>query len=279
MTDEGSFTPLERRVLATCTGLVARCVAGFDDALLDGVRDALLEAVEHDGLAVIIEEAESGTFRLLALSAVGPDAAAQVLPKGEHREHSPTYVRFSVPAPSTRPRVVEDARASDLPLARAVAKAGILSYVMVPLLHGEKEVGWLVVRHHVPGAPSQRSLPLLAALCEVIAPAVLRARTAERERVVGSLVDGSPDGMIALDPSGAVVEANASAVRFLERTRPNVLGKPLRSLVDEETFGTLLRVLLREPRPGQPPMESSSRARRSTSRSRGSPAGRTGASS
>jgi PAS domain S-box-containing protein len=253
--EEPTLTPLERSIIDSTTRLVAGCAAGFDAALLDGIRDVLLEAIECDGLAITVEDEGNGTFRLLWRSTVGEETGSPIA-IGERREHAPAYPRFARPPSATRPRVVEDARASELALARAAAKMGILSYVMLPILQGEQEVGWLVVAHRVPGAPSQKSMPLLVELAHAIAPAVLRARTAERQRVMGALIDGSPYGMIALDPAGAVIEANAPALRLLALPRQRAVGKPLRSLVDEATFGKLLQVLLRRASSSdQPPTE------------------------
>ena len=171
-TQDSPLTPAERRVIDSATRLVAGCAPGFDTALLDAIRDVLLEAIELDGLAITVED-EGGTFRLLWRSSVGEPPGSPIA-VGERQEHVPQYEGFANPPSQTRPRVVEDARASADALARAAAKMGILSYVDAPILLFEEAVGWLVVAHRVPGAPSQRSMPLLVELARVLAPAVVR---------------------------------------------------------------------------------------------------------
>ncbi len=254
ITENSSFTPLERRVVDSVTRLVASCAAGFDAALLDAIRDALLEAIDYDGLAITVEDEGEGSFRLLWRSTVGEETGSPVV-VGERQEHSPTAERFASPPSKTRPRVIEDARSSQNALARAAAKTGILSFVLLPLFEEDREIGWLVVAHRVPGAPSQKFLPLLVELARVIAPGVVRARAVERQRILGAIIEGLPDAMIALDPSGAVVETNQRALGLLGLPRAGVVGRSLRALVDEVTFTKLLLVLLRGAPVERPPVE------------------------
>ncbi len=248
------FSPLELRVIEATKRLVAECAAGFDTALLDAVRDLLLEATELDSLSVTVEDEGGASYRLLWRSIVGEDRALTI-PVGERRQHASTYVSFATPPSKTEPRVVEDTRTSDLPVVQSLAKRGLISYTMVPIHLDEQGVGWLLVLHRVPGAPSQRSMALLVELARIVAPGIVHARAVERQQVMSAVIDGVPFGMLVLDPAGTVIEANAPALRLLEQRRSGILGMPLRSLVDEPTFARLLSGLLRETPSDQPPAE------------------------
>jgi PAS domain S-box-containing protein len=249
-----SRSPIERDVLDATVRLVAACAEGFDGPLLDAVRDALLEVFEFDGLAILVEDEGNGDFRLVWHSAVGLETRSPISP-GEHHTHPRAFEGFSDPPSQTRPRVVDDARTRDNELATAASKMGVLSYVVVPLCHRERALGWLVVSHRVLGAPSQRFLPLLIEIAALFAPAIARARGSDRQRLFAAIFEGSPDGMLALDPTGAVTEANPQALCMLGLSRSEVVGKPIAALVDEPTFARLLRGLLRETPSNLPPIE------------------------
>jgi PAS domain S-box-containing protein len=233
--------------------LIAGRVAGFDEALLDSIRDVLLEVVELDGLLILVDSDEGSHFRLLGRSFVGAVHLPMAL--GDQREHSARDI-FADPPSKTTPRVVMDASQRDSELAQEAVRIGILSYVVVPLVLEETRVGRLVVAHRVSGAPSQKSLGLLVEVGHALAPAIVRAKTIERERMLAALLDESPDGLLALDRSGIVLEASACALKMLNRPRALVVGKALSSLVDEAALGKLLKVLLQEAaQPHEPSVE------------------------
>ncbi len=242
------LTPAERKVVDGAVRLVADCVPGFDDALVDALRDLLAEVVELDAIAIMVEDEENGIYRLQGISALGGSARSPIA-VGEWSEEATAYLRFESPPSATRVRVVEDARQRENEVARAAAKMGTLSYVMVPIHRMEAALGWLTVTHRVPGAPSQRACGLLVEIARVLAPAVARARTFERQPILAALVEQSPDGIIALAPGGAVLEANAQAVELLARPRKELVGKNLSSVVADAAFAKLLTVLLRESTP------------------------------
>jgi PAS domain S-box-containing protein len=252
-----SFSPkstVELQVIDAAVRLVAGCAAGFDAPLLDAIRDVLLEAFEFDSLSILVEDEGNGSFRLLWRSFIGPETTYPIA-IGEHHAHPPAFESFADPPSQTRPRVIDDARTRDNDLATAVSKMGILSYVVVPIQLKEHALGWLVVSHRVLGAPSQSFLPLLVELAALFAPAIARARSSDRQRLFAALFEEAPDGMLALDPTSTVTEANPKALCMLGLSRHEVVGKPIGALVDEPTFTRLLRGLLREPSSDPPPIE------------------------
>jgi len=252
-----SFSPssaIELQVVDATVRLIAGCAAGFDGPLLDAIRDALLEAFEFDNLAILVEDEDNGDFRLLWRSFVGLETKYPIA-LGEHHKHPPAFEGFADPPSHTRPRIVDDARSRGNDLATAVSKMGILSYVVIPIHHREQALGWLVVSHRVLGAPSQRFIPLLTELASVCAPAIARARSTDRQRLFAAIFEESPDGMLALDPTGAVAEANPRALSMLGLSRREVVGKPIGALVDEPTFTRLLRGLLSESSSDPSPIE------------------------
>lgn len=251
------FSPksvVERRVVDAVVRLVAACAAGFDATLFDAIRDALLETFEFDNLAILVEDDSNGIFRLVWRTFVGLETKFPIV-VGEQQAHPPAFESFADPPSLTKPRVVEDARTRDNELATAVSKMGILSYVVLPLQHREQAIGWLVVSHRVLGAPSQRFMPLLVELAAIVAPAIARARASDRQRTFASLFEESPDGMLVLDTTSAVTEANPQALSMLGLERRDVVGKPIGTLVDEPTFTRLLRGLLSKTSSGAPPIE------------------------
>ncbi len=247
-------SPVEAQVLDAIVRLVAGCAAGFDAPLLDAIRDALLEVFEFDNLAILVEDEGNGDFRLLWRSFVGLETTYPIT-VGEHHAHPPAFEAFADPPSRTRPRIIPDARTRDNDLATAVSKMGILSYVVVPIHHQDRGIGWFVVSHRVLGAPSQAHVPLLVDLAALLAPAIVRARGSDRQRLFAALFEESPDGMLALDPTTAVTEANPRALSMLGLSRHDVVGKPIAALVDEPTFTRLLRGLLREASSDLPPIE------------------------
>jgi PAS domain S-box-containing protein len=253
---EDSPSPLpsrERRAKDAIVELIAHHAGGFDGALLDSIRDALLEVVELDGLAILVESETSGLFRLMWRSFVGH--VSLPFEVGETREYSHTHETFADPPSKTPPRIILDSRQRESELERATARLGILSYLVLPIVLGEKGLGWFITAHRVLGAPSQKYVALLSEVASALAPAVLEARMAERQRILSALLEESPDGLLALDRSGIVLEASARALQLIGGPRSLVVGKALSTLVGEVALRKLLKVLLRESPVDEPPVE------------------------
>jgi PAS domain S-box-containing protein len=239
------LTPRERHALGEVERLLEASPNGLDDALFEAIRDALLDAVELDGLSILVDGAGGGRFRVMWRSFVG--VAPPSIPVRERHEQQQNYEIFADPPSKTRPRIVLDSRQRESELAQAAARAGILSYVVVPIVQSEEPVGRLVAAHRVTGAPSQKSLALLTEVARALAPAILRVSAAERQRLLAAVLDESPDGLLVLDPGGIVMEASARAVAMLGRTRSEVVGSSLQALVDEAALERLFKLLLKEP--------------------------------
>jgi len=95
-----------------------------------------------------------------------------------------------------------------------------------------------------PGASRPRSAvevraPAPAHLGEGPRAGLVRARESERGRLFATLVDESPDGMLALDRAGNVIEMNRAALRLLRLARPRLLGAPVARLLGESAAEAL----------------------------------------
>src|SRR5580700_7322425 len=128
--------PRERQALDAIVRLVAASVVGFDGRLFDSIRDVLLGAVELDGLTILLESDNGTFFRVEWQSFVG-GAGIAPLALGEKLPHSALYAGFTDPPSKTPPLVALDSRQREADVARSAAKLGILSYVLVPVVHEE----------------------------------------------------------------------------------------------------------------------------------------------
>jgi PAS domain S-box-containing protein len=246
--------PNERASFDAVVRLLAASTVGFDEDLLDAIRDILLEVVELDGLAIFVDSEDTASFWLQWRSFVG-GASATPMAKGERHDYVQARTRFANRPSRMEFSVVLDARQQASDLARSAARVGILSYVVLPIVLSSKGIGRFVVAHRVPGAPSQKSMGLLLEVARALGPAVVRAQSSDRLRIVSAMLEESPDGLVALDPSGVVIDASECALRILGRDRSELVGRALSALVDEATLGRLLTVLLCEAPADQPAVE------------------------
>ncbi|MGO8999098.1 MAG: ATP-binding protein [Polyangiaceae bacterium] len=210
--------------------VAARAVADgeLDDAALRRIKDALLRVVPFDRIAIHVEDSAAGTFwvvwRDTAASAAPPPAFAT----GIHILQDP---RNGARLPPGEPHVTEDVDPEGTPVDRALYRTNVRSYLVVPLVHRGEDVAWMTLAHHVRGAPSKGSIPLLLSLGRLLAPSLRRARDNLRARLFETLVEESPDGMLALDAAGTVIEANRAALLLFGATRPQVLAHSIADLL------------------------------------------------
>jgi PAS domain S-box-containing protein len=234
------LTAAEEGVVETTVRAVLGCVAGFDERVLTTIAAALRTVVPFHRTAVFVEEDDGKSFRILwRARVVGANEGDKEMPTGSRL--ASIYVGETTgPDPATAsPEVVEDMAVRTSPGAQLGIRAGLLSYVRLPLVHDGVGYGWWLVGHDVVGAPSQRALPLLQRLAAVIAPAVARARVSVRYALLRSLVEESPDGMLGLDQGLHVSESNAAADRMLGRTRAQVVGAKLADLIGAQAAETI----------------------------------------
>ena len=250
----------ERQVLDTAAQALAACDEGIDDATLRRIKDALLRVVPFDRIALHIEDPGGASFWVLwrdTAASAGPPAAFAT---GIHVLRNP---RTDTRRAAGEPFVAEDVDPEGTYVDRALYRSGVRSVVVVPLMHRGQEVAHLTLAHHVRGAPSKASIPLLLTLGRLLAPSILRARDKMRGRLFETLVDESPDGMLALDAAGTVIEANRAALRLLGVTRAQAIARPLTDLAGPAAAEALsspwdgtARALDVEPRGGGPQIDA-----------------------
>ncbi len=209
--------------------LAANAVAEgeLQDAALRRIKDALLALVPFDRIAIHMEDAEAKTFWVLWRDTAQSSAPPPAFATGIHVLIDARSVR----APPGEAHVVETVDASGTVIDQALYRTGVRSYVVVPMVHGGVDIAWVTLAHHVTGAPSKPGIPLLMALGRILAPALARAREKLRGRLFETLVEESPDGVLALDAAGSVIEASRAALRLLGATRADVVARSITSLL------------------------------------------------
>jgi PAS domain S-box-containing protein len=235
----GDLTSAERAMLDEAKRAVAACEAGLDEGTLRTVKDALLRVVAFDRIALHVEDEGGASFWVLWRDGASSAGPPSTFATGVH------VVRDRRPGLVARPShalVVEDLDPEGDSIDRALIQAGVHSYIVFPLILREVDVASLTLAHHVRGAPSQSALPLLFALGRILAPAFVRARQRSRGRLFETLVDEAPDGMLALDAAGTVIEANRAALHLLALARGQVIGHAVGDL-----FGAAARETLSAP--------------------------------
>lgn len=238
------WTAEEQAVLDAARSFFIDSVAGVDDNVLAAIHDALRRVVPFDRLTVLVENEGKKSFSVLWRVPV--EQSDPVVPLGVTIPYDRIFEGFGDDPTASQPRIVEDIRKRGTRFAEAAQRAGVLSYVVLPLVHRGAGLGWFVVAHEQVGAPSQGALPLLIKVAETLGPAVARAREWARYRLLASLVDESPDGMLALDRDLVVTEANVAVQRMLGKTRDALLGRTLADAVGEGLATTLSRAALEE---------------------------------
>lgn len=224
--DVGSLTRAERDVLDAAARALAASEA-VDEATLHRIKEALLTVVPFDRVALHIEDGGGSSFRVIwreGTTTTDPAAFAPGL-------HFLRDVRAEVAMKLNEPRVQEDVNPNGSPIDRAVYQANVRSYVIVPVVHRGVDVAWLTFAHHARGAPSKKYLPLLMAIGRLLGPALVRTQERIRGRLFETMVEESPDGMLALDAAGTAIEANRAALRLLGLTRGQVIGYSLVKLL------------------------------------------------
>jgi PAS domain S-box-containing protein len=235
--DAAKLSRAERDVLDVAASALAACDAGLDDEVLRRIKEAMLRVVPFDRIALHVEDADRTTFWVMwrdTASGVAPQTFATGLhvPRDEK-------VASRRDRGAGQPSIAEDLEPGGSPTEAALHARGVRSYIIFPLVHRGADVGWITLAHEVRGAPSQASLPMLLLLGRLLGPAVVRAREVMRAQLFAALVEESPDGMLALDQAGAVIETNRAAVRMLGRARSAVLGSAIGDLFGADVAAAL----------------------------------------
>ncbi len=228
--DAERFTPDERAVLDETKRALADGDEVLDDAVLQRVKGALRRVIAFERIAIHVDDEGGRSFWVVWRDPSAAKGAPQTFATGVHVQRDDAQVSLANRAPHEA-HVANDIAEEGTPTERALWKSGVRSYLVVPLIHHDVDVGWLTLAHGVRGAPSQSALPLLRAVTSLLAPALVRARQLARGRLYESLVTDAPDGMLALDRMGTVIEVNRAALRLLVSERAEVLGRAVASVL------------------------------------------------
>jgi PAS domain S-box-containing protein len=227
--DSDRFTPDERAVLDETRSAIAACEVGLDDETLQRVKNALRRVVSFDRMALHVEDDEGRSFWVLWRDPPA-SSAPQSFATGVHFPADPAQAALTNRVPHEIV-ITNDIAEDGTPTERALYRTGVRSYIVVPLVYRGEDAGWITFAHEVRGASSQAAAPLLRAVTTLLAPALVRARQLARGRLFEALVEDAPDGMLALDRVGTVVEVNRAALRLLVSARSEVLGRSVAAVL------------------------------------------------
>jgi PAS domain S-box-containing protein len=245
--DGAGPSPEDRDVLDAILRAVGASEAGVDDGVVSAIHEALGRRVPFDALTVSTEEADRSAFRIFARS-TARSGFKDIFPNGARVPVEALDVAArEAPGEEPKPVVVENVGERGTALDDLLFDAGVRSYVTVPIRGADDGYAWLTLIHKEAGAPSQEHLALLRDVARALAPAFCRARLVLRARLLATLVDASPDGMLALDVTHVVCEANAAALKLLEKPRSEVVGRPLGEAVGTGAAKAIADVLSARP--------------------------------
>ncbi|MBL8608472.1 MAG: PAS domain-containing protein [Myxococcales bacterium] len=227
----------ERAHVAAVARAIAASDSGFDATVFAELVRGFATSLPFAAICISVEDADRQGLRIFWQNR---EAEFPQVLTGAHVALAPEDIRLDI-GHDMVPLVVEDI-VGTTKLDRMLRDAGIQSYVAVPIWLGNG-VAWLSVAHVERGAPSQRSLALLSELGRVLAPALVRARAAGRDRLLAMLVDASGDGLVALDRSLVVREISRAALEMLGTTREAALERHLAELASPELARVVERAL------------------------------------
>jgi PAS domain S-box-containing protein len=219
----------EREVLDTTYRALLRCRVGLDDEALHAIKVALRAVVPFDRIAIFVMDERKGYFCVLwrdgaLASAPAVFGTGLLVPRDSDTARRARMIADSPLAPEVNENVSPNGSLTD----QRLYASGVRSYCTVPLIDdGGAPSGHLALAHDAPGAPSKAFLPLLSRLAKILGPALGRARLIAHGQLFAALVEASPDGMLALDATGTIIEANGAALQLVGRAREEILGQTL----------------------------------------------------
>ncbi len=221
----------------------------FRRETFEAITVALARHVPLDCLAVLVPE--PGGKRLYAASTA--QSARPLPPFGARFPHGPkeeSVLRSGVT------KICDDTRSAEA-LDQVAVQWGFLSYVILPIratrwsARAPEEgrapgpiVGKLVVAFRETGCATTAPLDALTLLAELFGENFERTVGLMRERRLAMILETSGDAMLAWDANGCVTDANAAATKLTGLSRDELLGRDVRTLLDEE--------LVRADRPAAP---------------------------
>src|SRR6267154_6823323 len=180
------------------------------EELFTEAMDTLLEATGADRAAVLLRDDE-GVMRFHA--AHGLSEAYRTETEG----HSP----WTPEAADPQPVLVADATASGLEPAiqRAVEAEGIAALAFVPLVHGDRLVGKLMLYHDAPHEWGEHEVRFCRTIANHIASATVRTRTRlalrESREQLETIMRTVDEGITVQSIDGRLVYANDAAARTI----------------------------------------------------------------
>ena len=179
------------------------------DELLDESIETLLEATGADRAAVLLYEDDVLRFR--AWRRLSDEYRA------EAERHSP----WPVDAIDHQPVLVADISQAgfDDIIEAAVRDEGIGALALIPLVHGDRLVGRLVLYHDSPYEWSEREVRLAGTIANHLASATIRtavrAALLESRELLETIMSTVDEGVIVQSVEGSVVYANEAAARVV----------------------------------------------------------------
>jgi PAS domain S-box-containing protein len=237
----------DREVLDTIARAMSLSPSGFDDAVLGAIADALRGRVAFDRISVAVDDEDGRSFRLFWRSGA-TDRLKPIFPSGARVALDRNLEGLPGTAGNpARPVIVQNVGARGTPLDRTLFEGGVRSFVGVPLEGRPGERAWLSLSHADYGAPFEEALPLLLRVADALRPAISRARALQRTKLLATLVEASPDGMLALDDSYVTREANQAALRILAKGRSQVVGAALVDVIGAQAAKLVVDALALRP--------------------------------
>jgi PAS domain S-box-containing protein len=123
---------------------------------------------------------------------------------------------------------------------RLASRGGVRSYGAFPVRVAEgtpgadppRGVALLVFSFVEPGAARALPAPLVQIVADAIGPSIERALMLSRDRRLAMILETSGDAMLAWDREGHVTDVNGAAVALTGRSRAELIGLPIASLLD-----------------------------------------------
>ena len=234
--DVAGLTRAEREVLDVAFRAILRSRSGIDDEALHTIKLALRAVVPFDRIAIYVIDEREGYFCVLwrdgaASSVPAVFASGLLVPRDTDEVRRSRMPGGREDGPEINESISPDGSFTD----QKLYAGGVRSYCTVPLVDENGDsVGHLALAHDTPGAPSKAFLPLLTHLGHILGPAIARARVYTHGRLFAALVEASPDGMLALDAKGTVIETNGATLRLLGRSRMATVGSTLERVLGNE---------------------------------------------
>ena len=242
-----------RRMVAVVRDVSARKRADMLQRALYRIAETSASATDIEGLCaalhqIVGELTYARNFRIALAQEDGsllfPFFVDEHSPPPGKRPPGRTFTEYVIR--SGQPLLVDAAAAASLVRQGEVEMVGkpSVAWIGVPLRHGEKTLGALVVQSYDETIRyTAADLDLLTFTSRHIADAIARAASQEavrqREATLGAITSAAKDAIVLVDPEGRVSFWNPAAERLLGWTAGEAAGRVLQEMIaPEESSGT-----------------------------------------